>query len=59
MKHLLAICLLAFGFTSCVKEEDKKPTGPVTGSSKIPWNAPQPGQGGGQLGLLPQNQYRR
>jgi hypothetical protein len=33
--------------------------GPQSETSKIPWNAPVAGQGQGQFGMLPQNQYRR
>ena len=50
-----AIC----GFTSCADKPEKKPVGPVTETSKIPWNSPVPGQGQGQFGMMPQNQYRR
>ncbi len=46
--------------TSCVTEEPKpKAMGPTSDTSKIPWNSPIPGQGQGQFGALPQNQYRR
>jgi hypothetical protein len=33
--------------------------GPVSETSKIPWNSPVAGQGQGQFGMMPQNQYRR
>lgn len=46
-------------FTSCADAPEKKPVGPVSETSKIPWNAPVAGQGQGQLGMMPQNQYRR
>lgn len=49
---------LAFAFTGCADAE-KKPVGPVSETSKIPWNVPQAGQGQGQMGMMPQNQYRR
>lgn len=52
---LVAAC----GFSSCADEADPKPVGPVTETSKIPWNSPVPGQGQGQFGMMPQNQYRR
>ncbi|MFZ9935653.1 MAG: hypothetical protein ACO3JG_01195 [Luteolibacter sp.] len=61
----LHACLLAAAFapavflTSCATEAEKKPVGPSTGTSRIPWNQPVPGQGQGQFGMLPQNQYRR
>ena len=44
---------------SCAKEAEKKPVGPTTNTSRIPWNQPVPGQGQGQFGMMPQNQYRR
>ena len=44
--------------TSCT-EPEKKPVGPTTETSKIPWNRPISGQGQGQFGLMPQNNYRR
>ena len=64
MKRDLPLVLLllscGFGFTSCAdKEPEKKPVGPVSDSSQIPWNSPLAGQGQGQFGMMPQNQYRR
>lgn len=63
MKRHLSLLLLAMataaGFSSCVTEPEEKPMGPVSETSKIPWNSPVAGQGQGQLGMLPQNQYRR
>lgn len=56
---LLAALLTGFGFTSCADEPEKKPVGPVSDTSKIPWNSPVAGQGQGQFGMMPQNQYRR
>jgi hypothetical protein len=36
---------------SCVaKEEDRKPVPPTSSASKMPWNRPQPGEGGAQFG---------
>ena len=58
MKRILLLSIAAFAFSSCA-DEDTKPVGPVSDSTKIPWNAPVPGQGGGQFGMLPQNQHRR
>lgn len=58
MKRLLLLAFVATGFTSCA-DENQKPVGPTTESSKIPWNRPIAGQGGGQFSALPQNQYRR
>ncbi len=63
MKHniclLLAALLVGFGFSACAKDAEKKPVGPVSETSKIPWNSPVAGQGQGQFGMMPQNQYRR
>jgi len=50
---------IGFSLTSCVKEAEKKPVGPTSSSSQIPWNTPVAGQGQGQFGMMPQNQYRR
>ena len=58
MKRILLLAIAAFSFSSCADEETKA-VGPVSNSSRIPWNTPVPGQGGGQFGMLPQNQYRR
>lgn len=44
---------------SCADEPEKKPQGPVSETSRIPWNTPVAGQGQGQFGMMPQNQYRR
>jgi len=63
MKHKVSLLLAAFvitcGCSSCAKEPEKKPVGPVSETSKIPWNSPVAGQGQGQFGMMPQNQYRR
>lgn len=64
MKRSIMAALLAVscgsGFTSCGNQEpEKKPVGPVSESSQIPWNTPVAGQGQGQFGMMPQNQYRR
>ena len=48
-----------FATLACTQDPEKKPIGPTTDTSKIPWNSPVPGQGQGQFGALPQNQYRR
>ncbi len=57
--HFLSALILSLGFTSCADEPEKKPKGPVSETSQIPWNAPVAGQGQGQFGMMPQNQYRR
>jgi hypothetical protein len=63
MKTFIIITLTTFGafvgLTSCVSDADRKPAGPVSETSKIPWNTPVAGQGQGQFGMMPQNQYRR
>lgn len=63
MKRTISLLLVAvtagIGFTSCMDAADKKPVGPVSETSKIPWNSPVAGQGQGQFGMMPQNQYRR
>lgn len=56
---LLAVLVTGFGFSSCADEKERKPVGPVSETSRIPWNSPVAGQGQGQLGMMPQNQYRR
>lgn len=63
MKRILSLLpaalVIGFVLTSCAKEAEKKPVGPVSETSKIPWNTPVAGQGQGQFGMMPQNQYRR
>lgn len=56
---LPAALVIGFGFTSCARDAEKKPVGPVSETSRIPWNTPVAGQGQGQFGMMPQNQYRR
>jgi len=61
-RFLSALALAAFsalGFSSCADEPERKPVGPTTETSQMPWNTPVAGQGQGQLGMMPQNQYRR
>ncbi len=58
MKRILLLALAAVIFPSCA-DETTKPVGPVSESSRIPWNVPVAGQGGGQFNMLPQNQHRR
>ncbi len=63
MKRKLFLVLSAvvsgFGFVGCADEPEKKPVAPVSETSQIPWNTPVAGQGQGQFGMMPQNQYRR
>jgi hypothetical protein len=58
---LTCAAALAAGLSlvSCAEEPEKKPAGPVSETSRIPWNTPVAGQGQGQFGMMPQNQYRR
>lgn len=56
---LLLVLSTGFGLGSCAGEPEKMPVGPVSETSKIPWNSPVAGQGQGQFGMMPQNQYRR
>jgi hypothetical protein len=42
-----------------LEEPEKKPVGPTSSSSRLPWNTPVAGQGQGQFGMMPQNQIRR
>jgi len=63
MKRYISLLLLVVatgcGFSSCGTESETKPLGPVSDTSKIPWNTPVAGQGQGQFGAMPQNQFRR
>jgi hypothetical protein len=63
MMHQIGLLFLvvssAMGLVSCAAPAEKKPVGPVSETSSIPWNTPVAGQGQGQFGMLPQNQYRR
>jgi hypothetical protein len=59
MRKILAAFLLAAFIPSCAtEEEERKPVPPPSSSSQIPWNKPQPGQGGGAFGALPQQPRR-
>jgi hypothetical protein len=55
----LAIAPTLLALCSCAETPEKKPVGPTSETSKIPWNTQIPGQGMGQFGMMPQNQYRR
>ena len=63
MKRFLLLSLFAacmpMGLVSCAKNDERKVVGPTSDTSRIPWNKPVPGQGGGQLGMMDQNRYRR
>lgn len=54
-----AALAVSIAMVSCADEPEKKPVGPVSETSRIPWNTPVAGQGQGQFGMMPQNQYRR
>jgi hypothetical protein len=54
-----ALVAAVLAVVSCAGEPEKKPVGPVSETSRIPWNTPVAGQGQGQFGMMPQNQYRR
>jgi len=56
---LLTTLIVGFGCSSCADTAEKKVVGPVSETSKIPWNTPIAGQGQGQFGMMPQNQIRR
>lgn len=56
---LSASLVAGFGFSSCADKTEQKPVGPSSETSQIPWNRPVAGQGQGQFGMMPQNQYRR
>lgn len=36
--------------TACVPPPEPKPQGPVSNTSKMPWNRPQPGEGQAMFG---------
>lgn len=63
MKRNLSLVLFAVasvvGLVGCAEPVEKKPVGPVSETSRIPWNTPVAGQGQGQFGMMPQNQFRR
>ncbi|MEO8617209.1 MAG: hypothetical protein ABI600_18875 [Luteolibacter sp.] len=56
---LFTAMVSGFGLIGCADSQEKKPVGPVSETSQIPWNSPVAGQGQGQFGMMPQNQYRR
>lgn len=59
---LASAFLLGVLSSSCANDDPElnpEPTQPPTSSRQLPWNTPQPGQGGGQLGTLPNQRLRR
>jgi hypothetical protein len=60
---LLACLALTFGFVpACAtKDPDLEPESklPETESTRLPWNRPVPGQGGGAFGAMPNQRLRR
>lgn len=58
---LLASSLLVLPFVSCAPKDpdlDPQPTMPESTSRQTPWNKPISGQGGGNMGALPQQPRR-
>jgi hypothetical protein len=55
---IASVLVVVPSLVSCV-EPEKKPVGPQSSSSQMPWNTPVSGQGQGQFGMMPQNQMRR
>jgi hypothetical protein len=54
------VALFAVSFVSCAPiEKEKKPVGPQSSASNMPWNVPQSGQGQGQFAMMPQLNQRR
>jgi hypothetical protein len=54
------VALLAVSFVSCAPiEKEKKPVGPQSSASNMPWNTPVSGQGQGQFAMMPQLNQRR
>lgn len=59
---LAAVVALGLPLASCAPRDpdlDPQPTRPESSSDPKPWNRPVPGQGGGALGTLPNQQLRR
>ncbi len=55
----LVLVVVCGAMGSCATEQEK-PKGPVSDTSSIPWNDPGAVRGGGgQLGMMQQNQTRR
>lgn len=61
LSSAVALVLASSFLVSCgvSREQEKKPVGPQSSASKMPWNVPQSGQGGGQFGMIPQMNQRR
>ncbi|MDB6080501.1 MAG: hypothetical protein JWO82_4248 [Akkermansiaceae bacterium] len=57
-----ALVLAILPLASCVTPKDpddkRKPVGPESDTSKIPWNQPISGQGGGILSAMPKTPRR-
>jgi len=51
-----AVAWICGGALSCAPA---KPVGPPNDANVMPWNPPLPGQGAGQLGMVPQINQRR
>jgi hypothetical protein len=52
MRRFLIFPLIAvlIGLTGCVTPPEKKPVGPESSSSYMPWNRSRPGEGNAQFG---------
>jgi len=60
IRFFIVMSAVAISCSACSTDApQKKPTGPTSQTSQIPWNTPIGGQGQGQFGMMPQNQYRR
>ncbi len=64
MKQRLALsgsiaAMVLCGLCSCAETPEKKPVGPTSENSKISWSGQVTSPIQGQLGMMPQNQYRR
>lgn len=53
------LALVFCGLCSCAETPEKKPVGPTSENSKISWSGQVTSPIQGQLGMMPQNQYRR
>jgi hypothetical protein len=55
MRLILAAASIAVLLPSC---PEPRPVAPKSGNGTIPWNPPQPGQGAGAFGAIPQQPRR-
>lgn len=59
MIRFALITLPVLAFASCANEPEKKPVPPTSQNSTISWTGQVTNPIQGQLGMLPQNQFRR